>query len=158
MDFEKRLEKAIDRGKRSRDELSRKQNERTLSEEELKSQHSKCRIELSEHIDGCLKKLSEHFPGFDFETVVDEDGWGAVISRDDFRSGRNENHFSRLRMVIRPYSSANIVELVARGTIRNKEALNRNHYQFLSQTDLNSFKDMIDLWVLEYAEKYSATK
>ncbi len=28
--------------------------------------------------------------------------------------------------------------------------------QFLSQADLDSFKEMIDLWVLEYAEKYSA--
>ena len=156
MDFEKRLEKAIDRGKQSRDEKTRRQNEKTLSAEEMKSQHSKCRTELSSHIESCLKKLSDHFPGFDYQTVVDEDGWGAGISRDDFRGGRSENHFSRLRMVIRPFSKAHIVELVARGTIRNKEAINRNHYQFLSQADLDSFNEMIDLWVLEYAEKYSA--
>ena len=103
--------------------------------------------------------MAERFPGFAFETVVGEDGWGARITRDDLtgRRGRPvEALFSRLRMLVRPYSDVHIVELVTKGTIRNKEIISRNHYQFLSQVDMDSFRELVDLWVLDYAEKFAA--
>ena len=59
-------------------------------------------------------------------------------------------------MVIKPYSASHIVEMVARGTIRNKEVLSRTQFQVLTQLDMDSFRDLIDQWVLEYAEKFSA--
>ena len=130
-----------------------------MSEDELRTLHSQCRIELSEHIENCLRKLADHFLGFQFETVVSEDGWGAKVVRDDLgvSKGRQpENFYSRLVMLVPPFSPTRIVELAAKGTIRNKEVFNRTHFQFLSQADLDSFSELIDLWVLEFAEQYSA--
>ena len=159
MEFEKRLERAITRGRERRDLSGREQAERALNEEELRSLHSKYRLDLSEHIETCLKKLSEHFLGFQYKTVVGEEGWGARISRDDFSgsSGRSRNMYSRLEMIIRPFSSARIIELAAKGTVHNKEIFNRTHFQFLAQVDVESFREMIDLWIIEYAEQYAST-
>ncbi len=158
MDFEKRLERAISRGRQTRDAAGRQQAEAAMSEESLKNLHSRCRLELSEHIEASLKKLADHFPGFRFQTVVGEDGWGARISRDDFRPGRaSESVYSRLEIVVRPYSAAHILEVVAKATVRNKEIFSRAHFQFLTELDLDIFREMLDLWSLEYAEKYAAT-
>ncbi len=159
MDFEKRLQRAIQRGHRTRDDEGRQQAEKAISEEELRDLHSRCRLDLSEHVEKCLNQLADHFPGFRFQTVVSEEGWGAKVSRDDVdvRRGRSpQNVYSRLEMLVRPFSSAHIVELTVKGTIRNKEMLNRTHFQFLSEIDIDSFSELIDLWVLEYAEHYSA--
>ena len=158
MDFEKRLERAIGRGKEVRENRSRARTERAMTEEELRSLHSKYRLDLSEHIEGCLRKLADYFPGFRFETLVGEEGWGAKISRDDVvrRGGSLETGYSRFEMVIRPYSSTRIVELAGKATIQNKEAFNRAHYQFLLEVDLDSFTELVDLWALEYAELYAA--
>lgn len=158
MDFNKRLEKAIDRGRQTRAAKGEKQAQEAMSAEDLKNLHSKCRLDLSEHIEDCLKKLADHFPGFRYQSVVSEDGWGAKISRDDFRGRRGDanNLYSRFEMLIRPLSPAHIVELAAKATVRNKEIFNRAHFQFLNQVDLDSFSEMIDLWALEYAEQFSA--
>ena len=158
MNFEKRLEKAIVRGQQNRDLQAREKAEQAMSEEELKSLHSRCRLDLSDHIENCLKKLADHFPGFRFQTLVSDDGWGAKISRDDFNrkaDSRSKNLYSRFEMLIRSFSSTHIVEMVAKGTIQNKEIISRAHYQFLNQVDVESFTELIDLWVLEYAEKFS---
>lgn len=159
MDFNQRLERAIERGQRKRSADDRERAERAMTEDEFKNLHSKARLELSEHIEVCLRKLPEFFPGFDFESLVGTEGWGAKISRDDIAQGTGKGLtrlYSRLEMVIRPYSPSHIVELVARGAIRNKEVLSRSHFQLLMQFDLDSFRDLIDQWVLEYAEKFSA--
>jgi hypothetical protein len=158
MDFDKRLQRAIVRGQRTRDVEGRAQAERALSTEELKNLHSKVRLDLSERIEQCLRKLADHFPGFRYESVFSEAGWGAKISRDDlaFSTDRRESRYSRLELLIRPLGPAQIVELAAKGTVRNKEVFNRTHYQQLSEVDVDSFSEMIDLWVLEYAEQYAA--
>jgi hypothetical protein len=159
MDFDQRLERAIERGQRKRSAEDRVRAERAMTEEDYKNLHSKARLELSEHIEACLKKLSDYFPGFDFESVVGSDGWGAKISRDDITSGAGKGLsrlYSRLEMLIRPYTPSHIVELVARGAIRNKEVLSRAQFQLIDQFDQEAFSDLIDQWVLEYAEKYSA--
>jgi len=158
MDFSKRLEKAIERGHRIGSSRARAEADKEISEKELTRLHSRYRQESSERIEVCLRRLADHFPGFRFETVVGEKGWGAAISRDDIqvRSGRRANYFSRLEMVIRPASSYHVLDLAAKATIRNKELFNRSHFQRLTEVDLTSFDEMIDLWVLEYAELYAA--
>ena len=159
MNFDQRLERAIERGHQQRSAQARERAERAMTEDECKNLHSKSRLELSESIESCLRKLVVHFAGFDFESVVGADGWGAKISRDDLAPGDGKplnKYYSRLEMVIRPVSTGRIVELIARGTIRNKEVLSRAHYQQLVQLDLEGFRDVIDQWVLEYAEKFSA--
>ena len=158
-DFQKRLQKAIERGHRTGDERTRAKAKKAMSEQELRRLHSKHRLELSEHIEACVGRLPQHFPGFRFETIVSDRGRGAAVSRDDVnvrRDGRRANYFSRLELLIRPVSEYFVLDLAAKGTIRNKEFFNRNHYQRLAEADLTSFTEMIDLWVLEYAELYAA--
>ena len=159
MDFENRLEQAIERGQRIRDSRQQSEYQKTLSAEELKNLHSSVRLNLSEHIESCLRRLSDHFPGFRFETVVDDDGWGARINRDDIAigRGRRDNHYSRLQVLVKPYSeAAKIVEITVKGTIRNRELLNRSHYQFLAEVNEQGLQEVIDMWVLEFAEQYAA--
>lgn len=159
MDFDNRLQRAIQRGSRTRDELGRAAAEKELSAEELRSLHSRLRLALVEHIEDCVRRLADHFPGFDYQPVMSDAGWGARVSRDDLAVQRGEGSkslYSRLEMVVSPLGSAGIIELVAKGTIRNKEAFHRRHYQRLDQLDADSFEELIDLWVLEYAELYSA--
>lgn len=160
MDFEKRLEKAIERGQRRGDAVHAEAAQRALSEEELKRIHGQNRLVLSDHVESCLRKLPNHFPGFRYETILDNRGWGASVRRDDLviepSKGRQEL-FSRLEMVIKPFNSAHILELAAKATIRNKEVFQRSHFQRLSEVDTASFTELIDLWVLEYAELYSAS-
>ena len=160
MDFKQRLAKAIERGERIGDARARAEAEAKFSEQELRRLHGEYRLELCEHIEQCLKTLPDHFPGFRFENVVNERGWGAAVNRDDLDvdAGRRVNLFSRLEMVIRPVSEYFVLELVVKGTIRNKEVFNRTHYQRLSETDLTSFTELIDLWVLEYAELYATQR
>lgn len=159
MDFEQRLERAIERGKRTSDAVARAAAQQAVSEEEFKRLHSQYRLDLSEHIERCMRQLPDHFPGFRLEAVVGERGWGATVSRDDvgraLDAGR-ASYFSRLEMTIRPYSAYHVLELSAKGTIRNKELFNRTHYQRLAEADPNTFMEMIDLWILEYAELYAA--
>lgn len=158
MDFEKRLQKAINRGETTRRLKAEERAERELSEEELRNLHSGYRLELSEHIEVCLRKLADHFPGFEFSTLVSEEGWGARVVRDDlrFQSGRKETLFSRFELFIRPYSTAHIVELVAKGTVYNKEVMKQSQYQFLADFDMDTFQSMIDQRVLEFAETYAS--
>jgi len=158
-DFERRLKKAIERGQRAGDAQARAEAEKVLSEKELRRLHTQYRLELSEHIESCLKKLLRHFPGFEFGTVVSDRGWGAAVSRDDVELGsgrKRTNYYSRLEMLIRPPNEYHVLDLAAKGTIRNKEVFNRNHFQRLADADPASFTEMIDLWVLEYAELYAA--
>jgi hypothetical protein len=158
MDFQQRLEKAIQRGQRSHDAEARARAERAMGEEELKRLHSQYRLELSEHIEQCMRQLPQHFPGFRYETLVGARGWGAAISRDDLSlsDGRRANLFSRLEVGVRPLSPSRVLELAAKGTIRNKEIYNRSQYQMLDAVDIASFRELVDRWVLEYAELYAA--
>ena len=160
MDFEQRLQRAIQRGEASRDAKAREEAGRAMSEEECKRLHTQYRLELSDHIEKCLAQLPDHFPGFQFETVTGERGWGASVYRDDvgLGDGGRRSLYSRLEVMVRPYSSVHVLDVAAKGTIRNKEAFNRNQYQKLDQADPQTLRDAIDLWILEYAEKYSADR
>jgi len=161
MDFQQRLAKAVERGQKTGDAQAKVEAEKALNEKEMRRLHSQYRLELCEHIEECLKNLPRTFPGFDFVPIVDESGWGAAVSRDDVtfgRSGGRSNSFSRLEMVVRPLGKYNVLDLAAKATIANKEVFNRNHYQRLGEADLASFTNLIDLWVLEYAEMYSTKR
>ncbi len=158
-EFEKRLEKALERGRRASDARACAEAQRALTERELRRRHTQYRLKLSEHIESCLREIPDHLPGFQFEAVVSERGWGAAVTRDDVdlaHGPRPSTRFSRLEMTIRPISEAYVLELYAKGTVRNKEYFNRTHYQRLDEADLESFTELIDLWILEYAELYAA--
>ena len=155
MDFEQRMQKAVQRGQNRRDEKTRAERAKTLSKEEMKSRHSTYRLQLSDHIESCLAKLPNQFPGFQFETIYGERGWGAACFRDDVgpsEGGKRANFYSRIELTIRPFSDYHILELAAKATTRNKEIFNRDHYEELSDVDTDQFVELIDLWVLEYAK------
>jgi hypothetical protein len=161
MEFDQRLQRAIRRGQQARDSRDQLQRAERLSSAELRNRYSQARLELSEHIETCLRKLSDHFPGFHYESVISEAGWGARITRDDLQLARGQSpstRFSRFELIITPLGAQPIIELVAKGTIRNREALSRRHFQQLEQLDVQSFSELIDLWVLEYAEQYAAAQ
>ena len=115
---------------------------------------------MTEHIETCLRKLADHFPGFDFTTVLNEKGWGARITRDDLnlKAGVSRTEYSRLEILIRPFSDAHILEIATKGTIRNRESLNRSNFRFLTDADLATLTQMVDSIVLEFAEQYSSQK
>ena len=159
MDFQKRLNKAIERGQLASDARVRAREEKAVTEKELTRLHTQYRLQLSDRIENCLRQMADRFPGFRFETIVNEQGWGAAISRDDIRLKRGRarsNYFSRMEMLIRPASSYHVLDLAAKATIRNKELFNRSHFERLTDVDITSFTELIDLWVLEYAEIYAA--
>jgi hypothetical protein len=158
MSFKERLQRAHERGRQARAAHLNEAAARALSEEECRRRHSDYRLSLTEHIENCLRELADNLPGFRLETIVDERGWGAAVSRDDvnYSGGRRGSFFSRLQLVVSPYGKYQVLELVAKGTVRNKEVLTRSHYQRLADVDLESFRELVELWVLDYAELYAA--
>lgn len=159
MDFDQRLQKAINRGLRRGVDEAQAEVARGLSEEEYRNLHSRYRLQMSEHIESCVRRLLHHFPGFEFETIYGERGWGAACKRDDVRllgRGRRNNLYSRLELTVRPYSSLHVLELSAKGTVHNRELLARQHYQPLDDVDPTAFLELIDAWVLEFAELYAS--
>jgi hypothetical protein len=161
MDFEQQLKNAIARGSRSRDAQSQAALSAAMTAEEQKNRHAALRLDLSEEIEDRLKKLADHFPGFEFSTIIGEDGWGARITRDDLRLGRGKSSealYSRLEMLIPPKGTTPILELIAKGTIRNREIFSRRHYQYLDDADMSGFASMITLWSVEYAEQFAAQR
>ena len=159
MDFHSRLEKAIERGQKAGSARAESEARQVLNEQEIRRLHSQYRLELSERIENALKQVADHFPGFQFETLVNERGWGAAVGRDDIdlKPGQTtRSFFSRLEIVIRPVTTAHVLELAAKSTIRNKELFHRTHFQRLTEVDITSFCETMDLWVLEFAESFAA--
>ena len=159
MDLDERLQKAIDRGQRRKQSRRDTSEQKQLSEDELKSLHSRCRLELSNHIEQCTEKLAQHFPGFQTETIYGDRGWGAACSRDDVRieaPGGRSNDFSRLEITIRPFTGSHVIDLAGKATVRNKEAFNRNIFEKIQQVDSADFIKLIDAWTVEFAEIFAA--
>ena len=159
-DFELQLEKAVARGQRERKLKSNRAADKALTEEELRRLHNEYRLELSEYIEQCLSRLPKYLPGFICQTVVDERGWGSSCSRDDAGLGSDNtrtNFFSRLEIVVRPFGPHHVLDIAAKGTVRNKEIFNRTHYRPLAEVELADFKSFVDLWVPQYAEKFAAS-
>ncbi len=159
MDFKNRLRSASQRGHQSRDSKAREEAAKALTEEESRRVHTGLRLELSEHIESCLRQLADHVPGFRFETVNNDKGWGASISRDDLllNQGKRENLFSRYIVLVSPFSKYQVLDIVAKGTIRNKDNFHRHHYHLIKDVDMDNFRELIELWTLDYAENYAAS-
>jgi len=156
--FEERLKRAIERGSSRAEAQAREARKKALSEDDLKTLHGKYRLELSDHVEHCVRQLPSHFPGFRYETIYGERGWGGACSRDDFesRNGERSNVYSRLEMTVRPYSSLHVLELAAKGTVRDKELFNRSHYKPLEEVDIDGFLELVNAWSIEYAESFAA--
>ena len=82
---------------------------------------------------------------------------GGAVCRDDvgLGEGMRKNLYSRLEITVRPYSSLHVLEIAAKGTIRNREVFHRNQFQKLDQVDPSVLRESVDLWILEYAERYA---
>jgi hypothetical protein len=162
MEFEERLRQAIERGQRRGDVAANEARQKQMTEDEYRRLHSQYRLQLSEHIEDCLKRLPNFFPGFQCETVYGERGWGAAASRDDIRlprdRGARNTDYSRCEITVRPYSSLHVLELTGKGTIHNREVFSRNYFEELHQVDIPKFLGLVDAWALEYAEMYSASR
>jgi hypothetical protein len=158
MDFDHRLREAIERGQQRSELLARQAAAKAWTEEEFRRRHSQVRLALSEHIEACVKRLPNYFPGFQYETMYGDRGWGGACFRDDLIivRGTRTTNYSRLEMTIRPYSASHVLDLAAKGTIFNREAFNRTYFEELAAADEAKFRGLIDAWVLEYAELYSA--
>ena len=161
MTFDDRLRQAIERGQRRGEARALEAQQKAMTEEEFKRLHSQHRLTLSEHIEACLKRLPNFFPGFQYETIFGERGWGGACSRDDLQiqAGARTTNYSRLEMVVGPYSPQyHVLDISAKGAIRNKEVYNRTFYEKLEEADIAKFRDLIDAWALEYAEMYAAAQ
>lgn len=161
MDFHERLQRAVHRGEQRRSQSAQARALEQMSEEESKALHAQARAELSDYLESCLKHVADTFPGFEFQTVLSTDGYGAKVRRDDLRSRAGKplaHEYSHLELLIRSFTTSRILEVVCRGAIANKEVLSRSAFQFLNQLDLDSLKQQIDQWVLEYAERFAAAR
>lgn len=157
-DFKSRLEAAIARGKQRADAKSSQQRQQQLSKEELKRLHTSYRLTLSEQIESAVHGVADHFPGFQQESLFGEVGWGSACFRDDLRieAGRRTNQYSRLEMVIRPYSDLHVLDLKGKGAVMNREIFNRSYYVPVAEVDIDEFTNLINAWSIEYAELYAA--
>ncbi len=157
-EFQSRLESAIARGKKRAELKANQQRQKEMSEEELKRLHTSYRLSLSERIESAVHGVADHFPGFRMESLFGEMGWGTACYRDDLRieAGRRHNQYSRLEMMIPPYSDLKVLELKGKGTVMNRELFHRSHYLPIAEVDPEEFQQLIDTWAIQYAEMYAA--
>lgn len=157
-EFKSRLESAIARGRRRAEVSASQERQKEHSEEELKRMHSSHRLALSDRIEAAVKGVADHFPGFREEMVFGEKGWGNACYRDDLRidAGRRSNQYSRLELVIRPFSDLRVLELKGKGTVMNRELFNRNYFVPIPEAEIEEFEQLVDTWAIEYAELYAA--
>ena len=62
----------------------------------------------------------------------------------------------RLEVLVRPFNDTHIVEIATKGTIRNRESLNRTNFRFLKDATVDALKQIVDGLALEFAEQFSA--
>lgn len=157
-EFEDRLKAAIDRGVRRGQKAQEESAQQQATVEQLKGQHTQIRLTLCEHLEVVLKKLADHFPGFRYENVFGENGWGSACWRDDLilQAGQRRSRYSRFEIVVRPFNDFLVVDLQAKGTIANREIFSRTSYQPIAEVDMAHFKQLIDSWSLSFAELYAA--
>lgn len=159
MDFDDALKNAILRGQDRAGSLRDSEHKKQLSIDELKNRHSKYRLSLSDYTEHGLKKLADHFPGFEYETIYGSRGWGGAVFRDDIRrgaSGKGGSFYSRLEVTVRPMNEFNVVNIIGKGTIHNKEIFNWNFFKDVADVSEEEFQKKIDSWILAYAEKFAS--
>ena len=160
MDFDKRLKDAIDRGKRRAEQEHEQLQQQQMSEQDLRNKHTEFRLGISDHIESCLRSLAEHFPGFEYETIYGDRGWGGAIFRDDLTtdkgSGKTGSFYSRLEITVKPYSQYRLVDVAVRGTVFNREVLSTSFYEEVQSASVDSFLEKVDFWSVTYAENFAA--
>jgi hypothetical protein len=158
MEFEDKLQRAIQRGQDRTSARANAQKRVESSKEDIRNRHNEFRLNLSDHIEACLKKLAQHFPGFDYETIYGAKGWGGAVSRNDIDrgpDGRAGSFFSRIELTVRPQNEFNVVNIAGKGTIRDKEIFTWNHFEDILEAGQGEFQAKIDKWVLEFAEQFA---
>lgn len=156
MNFEDQIKQALECGAKKHQLAQAEQRAAELSQDELRRRHSEYRLGLSEYIEHNLKQVPQVVPGFKYETVYGSRGWGGAISRDDLQRGGPA--YSRLEITIPPLSEFNLLVMVGRGTIKNRELFNWNHFAELAKVDLEAFKKLVDSWIIQYVEAFSAAR
>jgi hypothetical protein len=158
--FEDRLKQAAERGAGRASQFQSEAEKKRLEAEECKSLHSKYRLVLSERIEIVIKKLIDQFPGFRYQSVFGEAGWGGACLRDDLviNRGQRDNKYSRFEMAVRPHNEFHVLDLQAKGTIANRELLTRSFYQPLKEAQLDRFQELVEQWALTYAELYATNR
>lgn len=154
MSFEDEIKQALERGAKKSQQVRAEQKAAALSQDELRRRHSEYRLTLSEYIENNLKRVPHLVPGFSFETVYGSRGWGGAISRDDLQRGGPA--YSRLEISVPPAGEFNLLVVVGRGTIKNREVLNWNHFAEIADVNIEAFKQEIDSWILQFVEMFSA--
>ncbi len=157
-EFEEQLKKAIERGQRINDARQAEEKQAQMSADQLKIRHNEFRLKLSERIERTLQSLVQQLPGFEYENIYGSRGWGGAVSRDELviAGGQRSNAYSRLEVTVKPLREMNIVDIGAKGTVKNREVFTRQHYRTIEQVDLDEFLETIDRWVLEFAQLYMA--
>ena len=159
MEFEDKLQRAIQRGQERTSARANAQKKVEASKEDIRNRHNEFRLNLSDHIEACLKKLSQHFSlASIMKRFTVRRGWGGAISRNDIDrgpDGRAGSFFSRLELTVRPPNEFNVVNIAGKGTIRDKEIFNWNYFEDVLEAGQGDFKAKIDKWVLEFAEQFA---
>jgi hypothetical protein len=155
--FDEMLRQAAARGANRANSLQSEAEKKRAEAEHFKAVHTKLRLELSERIESVVRKVIDLFPGFQYQSVFGDAGWGGACLRDDLSiaKGKRDNKYSRFEMSVRPVNEYNILDLQAKGTIANRELLTRSFYQPLGEVEVERFRELIDNWALAYAELYA---
>jgi hypothetical protein len=158
-EFDEQLRKAIDRGKRIQDARAHQEKQAQMSTDQLRIRHNEFRLPLSERIEHALKALAHQLPGFNYENIYGERGWGGALSRDELviERGQRRNVYSRLELTVKPHSEINVVNIAGKGTVRDREVFTRQLHRPIGEADPDEFLETIDRWVLEYAQLYTAS-
>ena len=156
-DFSKRLESAIERGRRVADEKTDLARRQEATVEQLRERHSKWRLQLCERIEATTNQLADHLPGFRSESVYDEDGWGSACYRENLHiaGGKRTTRFSRFEIIVRPVTDLLVLDIKGKATVHNREVFNRSHYAKLVDLEIADFEQCIEAWSLQFAEIYA---
>ncbi len=158
-EFEEQIKRAIERGQRMHDAREQQHKQERWTADQLRIRHNEFRLPLSDRIEEVLQALAQQLPGFEYENIYGDRGWGGALSRDELVivQGRKNSVYSRLELTVKPLSEINVVNIAGKGTVRNREIFTRQHHQPIGEADLDEFLEVIDRWILEYAQLYSAT-
>ena len=156
--FDDQLKQAIQRGMKTNLARQKEVEKQQMNAEDKKRCHTDFRLAISERIEQTLGQLINQLPGFEYENIYGDKGWGGAVSRDELniQRGKRNNVYSRLEITVKPFTELSIVNMNAKGTIKNKEMFTRRHHQQVSEAEMSEFLEIVDRWVLEFAQLYSA--
>jgi hypothetical protein len=159
-EFEDQLKKAIERGHRMHEARQAEKRADRMTADQLKIRHNEFRLPLSDRIEKALRSMAHQLPGFEYENIYGDRGWGGAVSRDEtvIQGGQRRSVYSRLELAVKPLSDLKLVDITGKGTVRNREIFTRQHHRPIDEADLDEFTEAIDRWVLEFAQLYAASE